>query len=285
LDIVTALAGITSEIILVKNSSGDVYVPDPFFGIDEIGQMQPGQGYKIKMLNAATQIYPANTVRISNTAFAPPGATTRFVVDRNTGNNATIIIPDGTIDGLDIGDEIGVFNSQGHLAGSAVYDGRNLAITAWGQDALAPTDREFLNGELFKYKVWKPLLNRELELEVSYSQGEPLFRTDGISVVEKGTISGLDELNPLTGDEIKLELYPIPAREILNINVTLAKKSEVVIQLYDIAGKVLSETLNYQLESGQSTIQLDLRIFPSGQYFYKLSTEDQSINGGFIKVE
>ena len=53
-----ALAGISSDILLVKDNSGNTYIPS--LAINTIGDMMPGQGYKINMGAAVTLYYPAN---------------------------------------------------------------------------------------------------------------------------------------------------------------------------------------------------------------------------------
>jgi len=59
MDAITALNSINSaDILIVKNSAGKSYIPA--FLINTIGDMEPGQGYKIKLANPATLTYPAN---------------------------------------------------------------------------------------------------------------------------------------------------------------------------------------------------------------------------------
>jgi hypothetical protein len=53
----TAMAPILSNITIAKTGTGQVYWPA--FGINNIGNMQPGQGYRINILAACTLIYPA----------------------------------------------------------------------------------------------------------------------------------------------------------------------------------------------------------------------------------
>ena len=53
---VTALESIQNKFIIIKNSNGDVYWPD--FGIDNIINMQPGQGYYICMNEDGELVYP-----------------------------------------------------------------------------------------------------------------------------------------------------------------------------------------------------------------------------------
>ena len=58
--IVDMLAPIYNNIDIVKDWNGQSYWP--LYGVNLIGDMQPGQGYPIKMLAQDTLIYPANAV-------------------------------------------------------------------------------------------------------------------------------------------------------------------------------------------------------------------------------
>lgn len=52
----TALSSLGSNIIIVKNNAGAAYIPS--FGINNIGNMIPGQGYQIKLSAPGILIYP-----------------------------------------------------------------------------------------------------------------------------------------------------------------------------------------------------------------------------------
>lgn len=56
MNISTALASLGSNIIIVKNNAGQTYIPD--LNVNTIGNMQPGQGYQIKMRAPAQLAYP-----------------------------------------------------------------------------------------------------------------------------------------------------------------------------------------------------------------------------------
>ena len=53
-----ALGTVLSDVLLVKDGYGNSYIP--ILGINGIGNMQPGQGYKIKLNNATSLTYPPN---------------------------------------------------------------------------------------------------------------------------------------------------------------------------------------------------------------------------------
>ncbi|MCX6257771.1 MAG: lamin tail domain-containing protein [Bacteroidia bacterium] len=59
-NIVTMMSGIVSNIALVKSGAGLVYWP--YYNLNGIGNMIPGQGYQIYLYTASTLTYPANTV-------------------------------------------------------------------------------------------------------------------------------------------------------------------------------------------------------------------------------
>ncbi|NLO20001.1 MAG: hypothetical protein GX121_09070, partial [Ignavibacteria bacterium] len=58
MDIQQALSSISSNLIMVKNNSGGIYHPG--YGINTLGEMQPGQGYWIYISSPALLIYPEN---------------------------------------------------------------------------------------------------------------------------------------------------------------------------------------------------------------------------------
>jgi len=60
-----ALGSVASNVILVKDTAGRVYYPA--LGIDDIGELQPGQGYYILATEETTLVYPPNPDQRSST--------------------------------------------------------------------------------------------------------------------------------------------------------------------------------------------------------------------------
>jgi uncharacterized protein (TIGR02145 family) len=60
MDCETAFAGLTDDdnLVIVKDNEGNVYIPS--FGINTIGNLVPGQGYQIYVLNEDMLTYPGN---------------------------------------------------------------------------------------------------------------------------------------------------------------------------------------------------------------------------------
>ena len=58
LPIEEAFQSISDDLVLIKDAAGNAYVPT--YGVDEIGSLQPGQGYKVFVSGPATLTYPAS---------------------------------------------------------------------------------------------------------------------------------------------------------------------------------------------------------------------------------
>ena len=161
MDIATVISGIASDVTLVKDALGRTYIPS--FGINTIGFMNPGQGYKIKMNNPVTFIFPANSKFSENTNYRMVAEPVYYNTPHGTGHNATIILPvEYAPEFIHVGDEIGVYNMNGMLVGASVYEGRNLAITVWGDDLTTANVVEGMEkGEPFVFHYWDNI--RQLE--------------------------------------------------------------------------------------------------------------------------
>ena len=106
-----------------------------------------------------------------------------------TGNNATIAITaDVTISGgfkLEVDDEVAIFNPARTLcAGTTPWSGKNIAITAWGDDVQTDQIDGLLAGEEMIFYIWDKSAGEEISVsEVTYSMGDGIYRTDSIHVV------------------------------------------------------------------------------------------------------
>jgi len=111
-----------------------------------------------------------------------------------TGENATIgIKTDLLINGslvLAADDEIAVFTPDGSIcAGMKPWDGKNIAITAWGDDSQTEEIDGLRGGEEMLFRIWDDSANKELAIKkVAYSLGDGVYVVDGIYIVESLTL-------------------------------------------------------------------------------------------------
>ncbi len=72
----------------------------------------------------------------------------------------------------------------------------------------------------------------------------------------------------------KLELYPNPANNNLNIDLDLITEGKVIIELLDISGKKIQTLYDGIATSGTNSFTTELKHYAKGIYFVKLSSPD-----------
>jgi len=73
-----------------------------------------------------------------------------------------------------------------------------------------------------------------------------------------------------------LSIFPNPAANSSEIKFTLAKSSDVSIELFNLEGQMLKNVFSGKLAAGENKVQLDLAGYSSGMYLVKLSDGDKS---------
>ena len=70
--------------------------------------------------------------------------------------------------------------------------------------------------------------------------------------------------------------FPNPFNPTTNIRFDLPENTHVKLVIYDVQGRVASELIDRQLNAGSYNYDWDASAFPSGVYFYLLSTDNFS---------
>ena len=294
MDAAEALASISNELIIAKNEDGNTYVPA--YDINTIGDMEPGEGYKVYLSSAATLVYPVvSSPKIlsdlaSNNSVPSHSVdnTQHFQFISNTGQNCTVIVPssiepqywDGTL--LKSGDEIGVFNCTGLCCGAGVWNGENTAITVWGDDVqTADTADGFLENDTLRFRIWDS--NKDLEYAALTSfedESDCVCHIDGFGVLTElvsEAETGISKSETLTVPEaFRLKQnHPNPFNPQTTIEFHLPEQTEVILTVYDLNGREICCLMHKILSAGVHTAKWrgrDQNGHPmaSGMYFYRI---------------
>ncbi len=264
----TALNGISTKIIIVKNGQGQVYWPA--YGINSIGDMNPGEGYQIKLSDSATFVYPADIGstsalrKIASSYELSPSH--HFGVPEVTDNSAVILFPAKVVgDVLQPGDELGIFDGNGLLCGSGVYEGKNLAITVFGDDNLSKDKDGFLPGRQFLVKIYSRRLATEFNyVKVRYLNSDDTYQVNGINIVSSLNVDsykfkGNAELEVLSN-------YPNPFNPTTTIAYNLQKTEPIRISLYNILGQLVSTLVSGVQSEGVHRLEINGAQLSSGVY-------------------
>ena len=265
---ITAPAFNQGPVEIVKSGTGLIYWP--FYALNTIGNMMPGQGYQIKMNSTETFYFPANTTAPSKSATVLKQPV-EFTGAQNTGHNMSLgILETAWTTAPQVGDEIGVFNSNGELIGSTVFENGFNAITVWGDDSQTKEAIEGIaNGDVFTLQLWNNTQNKKQEIVVeSWFQGNDQYATDAIAVIEKlAFIDGENQAYKL------FQNYPNPFNNATEISFYLPETTDVELVVYNSLGEVIEVMVSKQYEAGKHIVSFETNILPSGTYFYKLISE------------
>ena len=75
-------------------------------------------------------------------------------------------------------------------------------------------------------------------------------------------------------------IYPVPARDLLNVVIRSAKSLKTQLLIIDGVGKVVRR-IDATLLNGSNTFQFDLKGLASGQYIIRSNAPDVELNKTF----
>ncbi len=254
----------------------DMYDPTaviwPDGGLDNLEYLVPDHAYMINMFVPAEYTYPMPSTAPAPNFVQPPARVKLEVWNEviNTGQPHFLSLHVDALASLELGDYIGVFNSEGLCVGMVEYTSNenNHFIAAFGNDEYTEEKDGLDDGELMIFKVYRPSNGLVYALEVTYSDKMPdvdgLYKLYGMSM-----ITGM-KLGPTAiGEEQfnSLRIYPNPTTGLFNIS-GLEGDFEVIITNAQ-GQQIMSLELN-----GQTT--LDLTTQPKGVYFIRFTNENIS---------
>ncbi|MCK5739200.1 BACON domain-containing protein, partial [bacterium] len=128
-------------------------------------------------------------VQIQKTAAVLPD---NWAFTGNTGSNATIVLPTAanpTIDGESMhnGDYAGIFTAGGLCCGYAMWEGDNLAITAWGDDSQTTEIDGLVPDERIFYRAFSPAMGgtEAGHVTIAYSIGDGNYNANDYMVLRQ----------------------------------------------------------------------------------------------------
>ena len=82
----------------------------------------------------------------------------------------------------------------------------------------------------------------------------------------------------------KLEIFPNPAYDVLNVNMNLNKTTNVLIEIYDIFGKLVKFQNLINVEP-YSQISINIKDIANGTYIIKTKCENECAYSKFVVLK
>ena len=288
----TALASIVSDLTIAKNNAGQVYWPA--YGINTIGNMQPGQGYQIYVTAAVNLTYPASTLpKEARPAVTSLPSCVHFAGSKQlTGSNAILIwreLPFAD------GDEIAAIDGTFQMVGSGVVHSGQALLVVWGDDeATAIKDGAGAN-EALLLRHWSR--NENVETMLSPARitdalagqpfaGEIHYGQDCALILEG--IQGGD--NSLPSEYQLAQNYPNPFNPTTEISFRVPKAEWVKLAIFNTKGEIVRILIDKTVANGAHSLRWDGiddsgRSMPGGIYFLRMSCNsfEKVIKMSFIR--
>ncbi len=236
----------------------------PAYGINTIGNVQPGKAYYVRMNNAGSINFnplKANPVEFGNTVNEPLLTPWNAVAVTPASHLVLFNLNDHSIMN---GDIIGGFTAEGLCAGAVEITDSTMpfSVNMNGDDNFTTEKDGFSAGNPLIYKLYRPSTGGSFDLAVTYSPGmnKGYFEHNGVSVVNSVTMSATGVTDPFA---TSLTIYPNPSKGAFTIT---GISNDVNVSIFNAFGD--------EVYSGSITLPATLNLTgqPKGFYFARFET-------------
>jgi hypothetical protein len=256
-----ALGDVEDRITLLKDFAGRVYYPA--FGIDEIGSLRPGQGYKIHSGSSAILSYPAS---------GNPGKSSGGFDPYGVASSATLVV---NVPDYATGLRITAVAESGRQVGEGTASGGIAVLRIVGDDELTASIVEGArDGERITLTGVMPGQEEfEIDPEEISSALKEFARISRISYVEDGVL--VVDLGDLP-QRVELEQnYPNPFSRSTSIGYIIGRPGAVSLEIFNIVGERVAVVVDEEQDQGPHTVDFDASMLASGVYVYRLIAADK----------
>ena len=205
-----------------------------------IGDMVPGEGYKIKV-NAPDTLWIYESYPKSLAPVAPPVPTKHFKtnIPGNGVDHMNFNLVELPTEALNIGDEIAVYDGT-TCVGAVVITQDHLRRRVISIPASATDDtgmHGFENGHDYSLRLWEAAQNNEGEIETEHISGPEQFTKHESVVLSlvNSLVTDIQEMIKFSDSDVKC--YPNPFSDEINIELDLRKSAEVEIFVLNHLGQ------------------------------------------------
>jgi len=277
-------SGLEDEISIVQAASGDSWIPSQ--SVNTIGNMQPGNGYKIALAvdTSVSFSYPATSKETSMAANLHDYRNTKNSEDSyfsytETGLPYAVVVEIKTQNetpySLQPGDEIALFDGE-TCVGSTTYQGDKLMlITAWEQNE-GQALPGFSPGNPIYVKTYRAELQQCFTQKIQSTTGKrPAFGNENYSYLSL-------EMLPFIKEEMFFAVAPNPFKNGTKIIIDLPTEDVVDINVFDASGRLVKSIVNRKLNADRQQFHwngtdLNGMMLNPGIYYVVAATSSEVI--------
>ncbi len=260
-----ALVNASTNIVMIKDYAGRVFFPD--FQINEIGDLEPGQGYKLFVNSDGALTYPANSAATTNLSRSQASSSVSLA---GVASSSLIVVDVSQLPGAR---RIVARLANGTIVGEAWVSSteRRAILKLSGDDDITRDiiegavdgDAIFLEAE-FGFGDLKRVSASAIQDVLGTTTRESLFlsyQTDSAFLVELGELP----------DDYSLDQnYPNPFNPSTSIKYELPDDQFVKLEVFNMLGERVAILVNGNVSAGAHTVTFQADNLSTGMYVYRL---------------
>jgi len=277
----TALADLGTNLVIVKNNDGHVYFPA--WGLNTLGNLNPGEGYYINVAEEADLLYPANSVGKATAGEIITSLPKHLIPSMNrTGSSATLLIQIEAENGT----EVGVYNTNGDLIGSGYVQDGVVAANIWGDNSSTNIIDGAVDGEILTAKLYNPTTNSYNSLILSsiveITQNidlDAISYSDNAIYAAKGTAFTDDVYG------FSIRNNPNPASNTTSFEFSLPSDGNAEIVIYTIRGDEVGRIRLDGYSAGIHSVVFNTDNLSNGSYNVVLRSGSNNVSSIMMIVK
>ena len=253
---------IGANLDFVRNSGGFMLRKIGLVWVNSIGDINPGEGLLVKMLSPDTQIYPE--IISKSTSNKVIIETQHFNFE---GGNPSEAVYTLYVSGLNIGDEIGVYDGE-KLIGANVIVSDNVFENSIPVFSVLTNGQGYTKGNKMKIKVWDSQKQLIVSSDYTFDKEYINAYSQNIFPENDGEFSILNISKNGFGLEnnnlVNVNFYPNPATDVLNIVSDHTIKN---VRIINFTGQIL-----FDQNFSNTNLTIETSVLQSGLYIIRVET-------------
>ena len=265
IDALYAFEGIlTDDLDYIRNSNGEMLRKIGPIWVNGLGDANPGEGYLIKMFANDQLVYniPAEITKSST----PDKLMKHFVFE---GGNAADPVYSIYVSGLNIGDEVAVFDGD-KMVGASVVVSEYVLENSVPVFSTLTEEKGFEANNPISLVVWDTQNQTEVSATYTFDNEYAKAYAKTAFPSNDGEFSVINVTKGAIGTEkaalTEVSIYPNPATDVLNIvsNNTINR-----VRILNSVGQIM-----FNSESNNTILNVNTTNYQSGIYFIQIETND-----------
>ena len=263
LDAIVAFDNIlTDNLDYIRNSNGEMLRKIGPNWVNGLGDLNPGEGYLVKMFADDLLVYNVTTDGVKNTY--TPKVMNHFTFE---GGNPAEAVYSLYVSGLNIGDEVAVYDGD-KMVGASVVISENTLENSIPVFSILTNGLGYESNNEMTLKVWDTQYQTTVSATYTYDNEYAQAYTETGFPATDGQYSVLNvtkgSLGMMENAALEVDIYPNPTSDVLNIvsNNTIKR-----VRVLNFVGQTMLDN-----EVNETNLSINTSVYQSGVYIIQIET-------------